>query len=176
MGPHLPLSRTTGHPPARNHVSSTGPYHINRPRVLPLLGLLRPHMRDAGKVTSHAKVKVILLDKNGMMATLFFYCYNHYCHNSKPLSPRKAPGTLSILHALHHLMVWNRSISQNFHYRSDTLDESAGNSLGAIHMSPTSQDEDKRASPHDTGRLRARAPAGTQDCDITGMLMLYESK
>lgn len=69
-----------------------------------------------------------------MMAILFFYCYNHYCHNSEPLSPRKAPGTLSILHALHYLMVWNRRISQNFHYRSDTSEESAGNGPGAVHM------------------------------------------
>lgn len=42
----------------------------------------------------------------------YFYCNNHYCHNSEPLSPCTVPGTLRVLHALHYLMVWNKSISQ----------------------------------------------------------------
>lgn len=42
----------------------------------------------------------------------YFYFNNHYCHNSEPLSPCTVPGTLRVLHALHYLMVWNKSISQ----------------------------------------------------------------
>lgn len=42
----------------------------------------------------------------------YFYCNNHYCHNSEPLSPCKVPDTLCVLHALHYLMAWNKSISQ----------------------------------------------------------------
>lgn len=42
----------------------------------------------------------------------YFYCTNHYCHNSEPLSPCKVPGTLCVLHALHYLMVWKKNFSQ----------------------------------------------------------------
>lgn len=68
--------------------------------------LFYPHVQDVVKRVGSfsCQTKFILLDKNGMMVILLLYCYNHYCHNSEPLSPGQAPGTLRLLHASHYLM------------------------------------------------------------------------